>query len=134
MINSEKPTVEIQASDELGFIYGIYEISRRFLRIKPFWFWMDEDIVKLDSVIIGSDFTYKSEPFAISYRGWFINDEVLLSAWSVDRDNDKPWELAFVADELAKVIEHGGKDFWIINSSNIKPHVYFLDLIAKMWK
>jgi hypothetical protein len=94
---SALPTVEIHASDELGFIYGIYEISRRFLGIKPFWFWMDEDIVKLEEVIIGSDFTYKSEPFAIRYRGWFINDEVLLSAWSVDRDNDKPWELAFEA-------------------------------------
>jgi hypothetical protein len=45
-----------------------------------------------------------------------------------------PNSAEFVAGELEKVIDHGGRDFWIINSSNIKPHVYFLDLISKMWK
>ena len=40
----------------------------------------------------------------------------------------------FVAKELSTVYAHGADDFWIINCSNVKPHTYYLDLIARMWK
>lgn len=40
----------------------------------------------------------------------------------------------FVKRELTEVLERGGDDFWIINCSNVKPHVYYLDLIAQLWK
>lgn len=39
----------------------------------------------------------------------------------------------FVVNELKDVYAHGVDDFWIINCSNIKPHTYYLDLIARMW-
>jgi hypothetical protein len=94
-VNNSENSLEIHAGDDLGFIYGIYEISRRFLGVCAFWFWMDLTIEKRNEVSISSDFIYKSKPFAVRYRGWFINDEVLLSAWSVDRKKDMPWELAF---------------------------------------
>ncbi len=40
----------------------------------------------------------------------------------------------FVIRELSQVLDRGMGDFWIINCSNVKPHVYYLDLIAKMWR
>ena len=40
----------------------------------------------------------------------------------------------FVCSELNRVVAHGITDYWIINCSNVKPHVYYLDLIATMWK
>jgi hypothetical protein len=40
----------------------------------------------------------------------------------------------FVADELGQVLRRGIDDYWIINCSNVKPHVYFLSVIARMWK
>ncbi len=40
----------------------------------------------------------------------------------------------FVIRELSGVLDRNVKDFWIINCSNVKPHVYYLDLIAKMWR
>ncbi len=40
----------------------------------------------------------------------------------------------FVVKELNEVYERGVNDFWIINCSNIKPHTYYLDLIAGMWR
>lgn len=36
--------LEIQAGDELGFIYGIYEVSRSILGISNFWFWNDQQV------------------------------------------------------------------------------------------
>lgn len=32
------------------------------------------------------------------------------------------------------MLEHHVKDYWIINCSNVKPHVYYLDFIANMWR
>ncbi|MDO5521846.1 MAG: glycosyl hydrolase 115 family protein, partial [bacterium] len=40
----------------------------------------------------------------------------------------------FIGNELEEVINHRGNDFWLINCSNVKPHVYFLDLVATLWK
>ena len=40
----------------------------------------------------------------------------------------------FVREELQKVLDAGADDYWIINCSNVKPHVYFLDLIAQLWR
>ena len=46
------------AADELGFIYGLYEISRRFLGIRDFWFWMDQDIRIREPVSIPESFSF----------------------------------------------------------------------------
>ena len=40
----------------------------------------------------------------------------------------------FVVKELGDVLHRNGSELWLINCSNIKPHVYFLDLIAQMWR
>ena len=87
----------IKASDDFGFIYGIYEISRRFLGIQPLWFWNDQKIERRESIEIPEGFFYKSEKPRVRYRGWFINDEVLLATWNIDGDYEKPWEMAFEA-------------------------------------
>ena len=87
----------IQALDELGFIYGIYEVSRRFLGVHAFWFWNDQEFVRREEIIVPGDFIFSSEPFRIKYRGWFVNDEVLIHTWMVDREKDKPWEMVFEA-------------------------------------
>lgn len=87
----------LTASDELGFVYGLYEISKRFLGITPFWFWNDQKLQKIKSVCIPSGFFYASEPFAIKFRGWFVNDEVLLHTWKIKGDKDAPWEMVMEA-------------------------------------
>lgn len=89
--------LEIRAADDLGFIYGIYEVSRSVLGIADFWFWNDQKIVPREEALLPDGYQYQSEPHAVRFRGWFLNDEVLLSAWSVDGSREKPWEMAFEA-------------------------------------
>lgn len=89
--------LELYASDALGFVYGIYEISRSLLGITNFWFWNDQKIIPQKEIPIPSQYSICSEPFRVRYRGWFVNDEVLLHTWSVDRSKDKPWEMVFEA-------------------------------------
>ena len=90
-------TLTITASDDLGFIYGIYEISRRFLGIQPLWFWNDQKIERRESIEIPEGFFFFFLKPRVRYRGWFINDEVLLANWNIDGDYEKPWEMAFEA-------------------------------------
>lgn len=93
----EEGRLVIEAGGELGFIYGIYEVSRRFLGVKPFWFWNDQKMEKVKQCDIPSGFSYESKPFAVKYRGWFVNDEVLIHAWKVNRREEEPWEMVFEA-------------------------------------
>lgn len=96
-LKAENDTLFLQAGDELGFVYGIYEISRRVLGIQNFWFWNDQRIKKKREYAIQEDFQYQSSPWSVRYRGWFVNDEVLIHTWKVDRNEDKPWEMVFEA-------------------------------------
>ncbi len=89
--------LRILAGDELGFVYGIYGVSREILGVHDFWFWNDQRFEKKDRIEVPEGFYRRSRPFAVALRGWFINDEVLISRWSVDRDPVKPWAMALEA-------------------------------------
>lgn len=85
---------EIYAGDDLGFIYALLHISHEALNVPPFWFWYDAKLQRYDHVDITD---YTSTPARIRFRGWFINDEILLTHWSPDSNPDSPWEMAFEA-------------------------------------
>ncbi|QBE97294.1 glycosyl hydrolase 115 family protein [Blautia producta] len=87
----------VRASDDLGFVYGIYEISRNILGIQNFWFWNDQRIVPCNAYHVPHGYVCQSSPYAVAYRGWFVNDEVLIHTWSLDRRKDGPWEMVFEA-------------------------------------
>ncbi len=87
----------IKASDELGWIYGIYAVSKELLGVNELWFWNDQRFDMKDAIAIPEGFLKESHPYAVRYRGWFVNDEVLISHWSVDRVKEKPWEMVFEA-------------------------------------
>ncbi len=86
----------IKAADDLGFIYGLLRISSDFLGIKPFWFWMDQQIPKRARVQIEPTILYSPKTI-IKYRGWFVNDEVLLMQWRINGDAVEPWRMVFEA-------------------------------------
>jgi len=86
----------IAAGDDLGFVYGLLYISERYLGIKPFWFWMDQKIVKTDKIEIEFGHYQSAKP-VVRFRGWFLNDEVLIMKWKVNGDSEEPWRMAFEA-------------------------------------
>lgn len=87
----------LTAGDDLGFVYGLLEISRFFLGVQPFWFWNDQPFSPCDCAEISDDFFVESQPYAVRFRGWFVNDEVLIHAWKVDCKAEGPWEMVFEA-------------------------------------
>lgn len=94
-ISISEGSMQIEASDELGFVYGLYAVSEKFLGIRAFWFWNDQIFEKREEICLAADYQFVSKPFRVRYRGWFVNNEVLIHTWHVDREKDKPWEMVF---------------------------------------
>jgi hypothetical protein len=71
----------LTGADMRGTIYAIYEFSQKVLGIDPMYLWTDKQPVKRVSIALPKDFehTYPSPVF--HYRGFFPNDEDLLSGW-----------------------------------------------------
>ena len=96
-LSREGEEIRLSAGDDLGFVYGLYRISSDLLGVAPFWFWMDQPLRQQPGHAVPADWRVQSVPCRVRYRGWFINDEVLLDAWQVDGSREKPWEMAFEA-------------------------------------
>ena len=76
-----RQAVVLTGSDVRGTIYAIYEFSQRFLNVDPLYWWTDNPPARRDSVTVPEDFALEPPPPTFHYRGWFINDEDLLTAW-----------------------------------------------------
>lgn len=87
--------LEIAGGDDLGMIYGLYAVSRSVLGVSDLWFWNDQHIEPRAHVELSADFALVRRPDAVTYKGFFLNDEVLLEDWSIAGDGDLPWEHAF---------------------------------------
>ncbi len=114
----------IYARDELGFVYGLYHISKEILGVLPFWFWNDQVFEKKDYYELPDKYEYISKPYAVKKRGWFVNDEVLIHTWYVDRKKDMPWEMVFEA-----LLRCGGN--LVIPGTDKNSHIY-RDLASDM--
>lgn len=108
--------ITVTAGDELGFVYGLLYISEKFLGIKPFWFWMDQKIQKTEEIDVKAG-RYEPKKPAVKYRGWFINDETLISRWTIDGDSAEPWRMVFEA-----ILRCGGN--MVIPGTDKNPRVY----------
>ena len=45
-----------------------------------------------------------------------------------------PNSAGLVCDELKQALARGAEDYWLVNCSNVKPHLPLLDLIARLWQ
>ena len=116
-IKAEEDKLVIFAGDALGAVYGLYHISKEILGVQPFWFWNDQVFEKKKEYSIPETYHYKSSPFTVRYRGWFVNDEVLIHKWYVDRKKDLPWEMVFES-----LIRCGGN--LVIPGTDKNSHLY----------
>lgn len=91
-----KQILTVTGTDIRGTIYGLLYLSRTYLHVPPFHFWNDTPPARLERALIPQQ-TYRSKPFKVRYRGFFINDEVLLLGWHDDRYDRMTWEPAFEA-------------------------------------
>jgi hypothetical protein len=79
--SSVRHAVILTGSDVRGTIYAIYEFSHRFLNVDPFHWWTDHRPARRERVVVPANFDAREGSPTFRYRGWFMNDEDLMTAW-----------------------------------------------------
>jgi len=82
--NVGKRVVRLSGADMRGTMYAIYEFSQEFLGVDPMYYWTDHEPARRVSVVLPAGL-HKDFPAPVfKYRGWFPNDEDLLTGWAPD--------------------------------------------------
>jgi hypothetical protein len=86
----------VRSGNSLGCVYALLFISETFLGVTPFWFWNDQTFTRRPSVPVPPGL-YHSPRYAVRFRGWFVNDEVLIENWAAEPVNTEHWRMVFEA-------------------------------------
>jgi len=71
--------IVLTGSDMRGTIYAVYEFSRRFLKVDPFYWWTDHAPPQGERVAAPANLDLRENSPTFRYRGWFMNCEDLMT-------------------------------------------------------
>jgi len=83
------PVVVLVGADTRGTIYAIYEFAQKYLGVDPLYYWTDREPRRRASIEIPAALNEKFPAPVFKYRGFFINDEDLLTGWAPGEQKDK---------------------------------------------
>ncbi len=98
---SRRQIVCLVGADMRGTIYAIYEFSQKVLGVDPMYLWTDKQPAKRASITLPADFDHSYPSPIFKYRGFFINDEDLLTGWVVPKKGEQTgialstWDMVF---------------------------------------
>ncbi|MCX7010780.1 MAG: glycosyl hydrolase 115 family protein [Kiritimatiellaeota bacterium] len=73
----------IAGSDARGTMFGLYAFIEHYLGVDPLWFWASRPPAQRATLAWDNVKLVAGEP-TFKFRGWFINDEDLLTEWKLD--------------------------------------------------
>ena len=73
----------LTGADIRGTIFAIYEFSQLVLGVDPMYLWTDKMPAKRVSITLPADFAHTYPKPVFRYRGFFPNDEDLLTGWII---------------------------------------------------
>ncbi len=76
-----RDVVCLTGADMRGTIYAIYQFSQTVLGVDPMYLWTDKEPMKHSSITLPADFAHVFPGPVFRYRGFFPNDEDLLTGW-----------------------------------------------------
>jgi hypothetical protein len=81
---SQQPTkvVLLTGADLRGTIYAVYTFAEEYLAIDPLYYWTDHEPAQRAQIELPGSLKKKFPPPVFKYRGFFINDEDLLTGWA----------------------------------------------------
>ncbi len=79
-----RPALVATGADVRGTIYAAYALSEELLGVDPWYYWVDKPPVFRGQIAVPADYRMSFGPPTFRYRGWFINDEDLLSGYAPD--------------------------------------------------
>ena len=102
--NRASRAIVLAGADMRGTIYAVYEFSQKYLGVDPLYYWTDHEPARRASVSIPASLNEKYAAPVFKYRGFFINDEDLLTGWAPGEDKDKTGISLEVWDKIFETI------------------------------
>lgn len=99
-----KRVVCLTGTDMRGTIYAIYQFSQQYLGVDPMYYWTDHEPVKRTSIQIPASLDQKFPAPVFRYRGFFINDEDLLTGWAPGEAKDHTGISLAVWDKICETV------------------------------
>jgi hypothetical protein len=96
-----KRVVCLTGADMRGTIFAIYEFSQAYLGIDPMYLWTDKQPERRRAVMLRANFAHVYPKPVFRYRGFFTNDEDLLTGWVPPAKGEqtgislKTWDMVF---------------------------------------
>jgi hypothetical protein len=101
---STKHVVCLTGADMRGTLYAIYEFSQTVLGVDPMYLWTDKQPARRVSIALPKDFTKTYPSPVFKYRGFFPNDEDLLTGWVVPPKGEQDGIALSVWDQVFETI------------------------------
>lgn len=83
-----KQAIVLTGSDVRGAIYAVYEFAGRYLDVDPLYYWTDHQPMRRASIELPASLDQQLPGPVFKYRGFFINDEDLLTGWAPGEKKD----------------------------------------------
>jgi hypothetical protein len=80
--------VLLTGADMRGTIYAIYEFSQEYLGVDPLYYWTDHEPSRRARIELPAALSKQFPAPVFKYRGFFINDEDLLTGWAPGEARD----------------------------------------------
>jgi hypothetical protein len=80
--NRARRVVLLAGADMRGAIYAIYQFSEKYLGTDPLYYWTDREPVHRPQIELPASLNEAFLAPVFRYRGFFINDEDLLTGWA----------------------------------------------------
>ena len=80
--------VLLAGADLRGTIYAVYEFSEEFLGVDPLYYWTDHEPIRRAQIELPASLNKQFPAPLFKYRGFFINDEDLLTGWAPGEAKD----------------------------------------------
>lgn len=85
----------VSSGTSRGVMYGALAVSRDVLRVDDFWFWLDKQPKQVPYAIVSNPEDIQLPDFRVKYRGWFVNDELLLNEWEYRESTANVWQMIY---------------------------------------
>jgi hypothetical protein len=96
--------VVLAGADMRGTIFAIYQFSQDYLGVDPMYYWNDRQPAKKTSIAIAASLSKSFPAPLFKYRGFFINDEDLLTGWAPGEKTDHSGISKAVMDRVFETI------------------------------
>ena len=96
-------------SDLRGAIYAVYTFSEEILGVDPWYFWVDKEPAYRGKIEVHAGYSKAFGPPTFRYRGWFINDEDLLSEYAREPLRENVFFVGNFRSNLRNAVAAAGK-------------------------